>query len=142
MLEHVGETGAAFGIVHRAGIDVGVEGNHGRFVAFEHDEVHAVGEGEFGDALREFLQILGGQDYVSAASTNGRRKLASFTWSFLLYILAGADWMLGISPLEKTKPFSGMRGLWGFCGTNPSVGGVWLFDETNPISVGAVVRPW
>ncbi len=30
-------------------------------MAFEHDEVHAVGEGEFGDAFFEFLEVLGGQ---------------------------------------------------------------------------------
>ncbi len=63
VLEHVGEAGAAFGVVDGAGVDVGVEGDHGRLVAFEDDEVHAVGEGEFGDALREFLEVLGGQEY-------------------------------------------------------------------------------
>ncbi len=61
VFEHVCEAGAAFGIVDRAGVDVGVERDYGRFVAFKHDEVHAVGEREFGNALREFLQILGGQ---------------------------------------------------------------------------------
>jgi len=62
----VGESGAAFGVVDGTGVYVGVEGDHGRLVAFEDDEVHAVGEGEFSDALREFLEVLGrkrsGQD--------------------------------------------------------------------------------
>ena len=47
-----------FGIVDGAGVDIGVEGDDGRLVAFADDEVQAVGKGEFGDLFLEFLQIL------------------------------------------------------------------------------------
>ena len=67
VLEHVREAGAAIGVVDRAGVHVGVEGDHRGFVAFDHqDEVQAVGEGELGDFFLELLeigvgQILGGE---------------------------------------------------------------------------------
>jgi hypothetical protein len=59
VLEHVGEAGLAFGVVYRANVDVGVEGNDGRVMAFKNDEVEAVGEGEFGDAFFEGFEVLG-----------------------------------------------------------------------------------
>ena len=59
MLEHVGEAGSAFGVVNGAGVDVGVEGDDGGFMAFEDDEVESVGEGELGDLFFESFEVLG-----------------------------------------------------------------------------------
>ena len=61
VLEHVRDAGFPARIVHRAGVDVGVEGNDRRLVPLENDEVQAVGEGEFGDALLKVLQRLRNQ---------------------------------------------------------------------------------
>jgi len=58
MLEHMRQTGLSLRIVHRAGVHVGVEGNHGRLVTLQNDEMHSVRERELGDAFLEFLQIL------------------------------------------------------------------------------------
>ena len=55
VLEHVGEAGLSARIVERSRVHVGIEGDHRRFVALDDDEVHAVGEGEFGDFLFKFL---------------------------------------------------------------------------------------
>ena len=61
VLEHVRQAGAAVGIVHRAGVHVGVEGHHRGFVALDDQKRHAVGEREFSDFLFEILEALGGQ---------------------------------------------------------------------------------
>ena len=58
------------GIVHRSGIHVGVERYDRRFVALEDDEVQAVGERKFGDALFEILKGLRGE----RAAGNRERK--------------------------------------------------------------------
>jgi hypothetical protein len=55
---------------------------------------------------------------------------------YLLYILPGAGTGVGISPLEKTKPFSGMRVDLAILRNEPGSGGFQLFEKTNPISVG------
>ncbi len=60
MLEHVGDAGGAGGIVDGAGVHVGVEGDHGRFMPLDDDEVQAVGEREFCNFFLKFLQALGG----------------------------------------------------------------------------------
>ena len=59
VLEHVGDPGLTLRIVHRAGVHIGMEGNHGRFMALAHDEVEAVGQGEFRDLLFKLFEALG-----------------------------------------------------------------------------------
>ena len=49
------------GIVHGAGVHIGMEGDDRRFMALENDEVQPVGQGELGDALFEVLQGLRNQ---------------------------------------------------------------------------------
>ncbi len=61
VLEHVGETGLAAGIVHGGGVDVGVKGDNWRFVPFEHDEMQPVGKREFSDLLFVVLEALRGE---------------------------------------------------------------------------------
>ena len=58
VLEHVRDAGLAAGIVHRAGVHVGVERDDRRFVPLENDEVQPVGKRELGDALFEILERL------------------------------------------------------------------------------------
>ncbi len=61
VFEHVRDAGLAAGIVHRAGVHVGMEGHDRRFMALKNDEVQTVGQGKLGDALFEVLQGLRGQ---------------------------------------------------------------------------------
>ena len=58
VLEHVRDAGLAARIVHRAGVDIGVERDHRRLMPLENDEVQSVGERELGDALFKILQGL------------------------------------------------------------------------------------
>ncbi len=60
VFEHVGEAGLALWVVDRADVDVGVEGNDRRVVAFENNEVETVRQRELGNALFEGLEILRG----------------------------------------------------------------------------------
>ena len=138
VLEHVGEAGAAFGVVDGAGVDVGVEGDHGRLVAFEDDEVHAVGEGEFGDALLEFLEVLGGQD---RGQSEWEEEVSGFHVGYLLYILPGGWGRWDFAP-RKNEAILGMWVVWRFRRTEPWLGWILAFDRTNPICVDAVVPLW
>jgi len=54
MFKHVGQAGLPAGVVDRADIRISVKRDHGRFVAFEHDEVHSVRQRELG---HPFLKI-------------------------------------------------------------------------------------
>jgi hypothetical protein len=38
-----------------------MEGNHGRLMTFDNDEVKAIGEGKFADLLLELLEVLSGK---------------------------------------------------------------------------------
>jgi len=69
----VGEAGFAFRVVDGAGVHVGVERDDRGFVAFEDDEVEAVGEGELGDAFFEVLEVLGreGRDEDDGGERDG-----------------------------------------------------------------------
>src|SRR5581483_1546663 len=58
VLEHMSDAGLAGGVVHRAGIDVGVKGNDRGFVALGDDEVKSVGERELSYFFFEFLKTL------------------------------------------------------------------------------------
>ena len=60
MFEHVRNPGFALGIVHRTGIDIGMERDHRGRMPLQHNKVEAVGQGEFRDVFFEFFQILGG----------------------------------------------------------------------------------
>ena len=75
MLEHVSKAGSAFGVVDRAGVDIGVERYHRGLVPFEHDEMQAVGEGEFRYALLEFPQVLRGK---GSGECDGDEQLCQF----------------------------------------------------------------
>jgi len=55
----MGEPGAAGGVVYGAGVDVGIEGEHGSVMALNEDEVEAIGERELGDLFLKILQALG-----------------------------------------------------------------------------------
>ncbi len=58
VLEHVRDPGLAARIVHRAGVDIGVERDHRRFMPLENDEVESVAERKLGDPLLKILQGL------------------------------------------------------------------------------------
>ena len=56
MLEHMGQAGLARRDPDAARIHEGMEGNHGRLVPFEHDEMQPVGQGELGYLLLQLLK--------------------------------------------------------------------------------------
>jgi hypothetical protein len=58
MLKHMGKARSPARVVDGARIHVRVEGDDRCVVPFEHDEMKAVGQGEFRYVLLEFLKIL------------------------------------------------------------------------------------
>ena len=62
MLEHVRQSGASRGIVHRAHVRIGVEGHHRGVMALDHQKRQAVAQRELRDFLFEILEALGGQE--------------------------------------------------------------------------------
>ena len=58
MLKHVRQAGLALGIVDRAGVHVGMEGDNGRFVPLENNEMQTVPQRELSDVFFEFLEVL------------------------------------------------------------------------------------
>ena len=58
VLEHVRQTGLAGRIVDRAGVHVSMKRHHRSVVPLDHDEVQPVIEGELGNPLFKFLEIL------------------------------------------------------------------------------------
>jgi hypothetical protein len=50
------DPGFAAWIVHRTGVHVGMERNHGRLMPLKNDEVHSIREREFSDALFKILE--------------------------------------------------------------------------------------
>ena len=61
VLEHMRQAGLARRIVHRSSVHVSVEGYHRGFVTLQDDEPQPVGKREFGDALLELGEVLGGK---------------------------------------------------------------------------------
>ena len=58
MLEHVRQTGFALGVIYRSGVNVRMERDDRRFMAFEHDEMQAIGERKLRYALFELFEVL------------------------------------------------------------------------------------
>ncbi len=56
VLEHMRDPGLAARIVHRPGVDIGVEGDHRRLMALENDEMQSVAERKLGDPLLKIFQ--------------------------------------------------------------------------------------
>ena len=98
MLEHVSDAGAALGVVHRAGIHIGVERNDRGGMAFEDDEVEPVGEGKLGNVLFELFEVLRGQGCSEQQGSQRRDQTDRFhLWTLLANV---ADWDSGAVALS------------------------------------------